>query len=126
MGRLWPDDVLELVSPLQLALELRVLVQEALALGLHEAVDAQGLPEERGDDVQERRLVREVAPRLVGEREGEDADGLPVDRDGHGDEAQLALRRGGGAERLFRGPQERLFARPAGRRRAGRWPRRGP
>ena len=123
------DDVLQLVAALQLALELRVLVEKPPALGLDEALDAESLPEEGRDDREERRRALEIPCGVVGKQEGEDADRPAVERDGHGHEAQFAPGRGGGRERLVAATSGAAPSRPAGRRpacRSGRRAHGGP
>ena len=102
------DDVLQVVAALQLALELEVLVEKALALPFDQPIHVHRLPEERGHDLQERCGAGEVARRVVRQREPEGADGAAFEREGDGHEAQLVPRRGRDGENLVRRFEKRL------------------
>ena len=72
------EDVREIVALAQLALEVRVFLAQPLPLGVDDALDANRLCHERGDDPEELHRAVEIALGLVPEVGAERADGLLV------------------------------------------------
>ena len=87
------DEVADVVALAQLLAELRVLVEQALALRLHELVDAQGLADHRAGDREELRLLVPGPVLAVGERHPQGAHRLVVHTDGNADVRHLVLAR---------------------------------
>ena len=103
-----PDDVAEVVALAQLLPELPVLLEQALPLGLDEAVDAHGLAHHRGHDPEELGLAVVALVGLVGQGHAQRSHRARVGGDRHADEGRLV------AARLLEDPgavqEERLAA----------------
>jgi hypothetical protein len=86
------DQVRKIVALLQLEPQVRVLVDQLLALSLNQAVHAHRLRDHRSDDADEFRGAVVVAVRLEMQIDANGADRLAVERDRRRDVGELLLR----------------------------------
>ncbi len=102
------QDIREIIAFAQLALEVRVLLAQPLALGVDDALDADRLRHERRDHPQELHRPIEIALELEAKVGAERPDRLAVQQNRHADVADLLA----GELRAFgRAPQEHRLAR---------------
>ena len=85
------DDPVEAGPLLEGALELPVLVGQALLLGGDQAVEAKGLPDVLGDDLEEAEVFLHARLRLGRAVGRENPDDLSLDAHGNGDESHGSI-----------------------------------
>jgi hypothetical protein len=103
-------DVADVVALGELAPELRVLVEEALPLRLHQVVDPHRLADHRAHDPEELHLLLVSAVTGVGQGRSERSHRLPLGLDGHAHVGDLVAPRA--LEHLGAVQEERLAAHP--------------